>query len=616
MPSDWQIELVAPVLIPVWSRRSLKGKTFPWPPIVVLILFLLAGCVSSQSLGGIEKVKRELESELNITRLPMGVKLEVDEKTKNWIIEKGPSTLRGSGNIVVLPLGDQFNVGAKKVVNLVFLKTDENTLRNDDAALKVGITDFKLEWELPFSLISQPVEYSMEMAVDTQLITKDGTVVYSKTLRRKITGMGPAPLEGLFVNIALPIGEGYADLVALWVRELVKDITENADVLQFAQAVAGSAQVAAVPRPEITIAQPVDASSTDHGEVQLVGSVQSPSPITDVVTSVNGRPLPPTRDLGVAPKNGHARALNRSIPLAFGENVISITATNQAGGTAQTVVRVLRVEPGLVTAVVHPGSPVGERWAVVVGISEYQHQAKGIPRVRHAVGDARAFAAFLQSPQGGGFPAEHVLLLTNEQATSAALRRALFTFLKQAIEEDLVLFFFSGQGAPEPGSPENYYLLTYEADPEDLPSTALATWDVNAAFHRNIKAKRAVIVVDASHVSAIGTETGRRGVGAHNLLTRYLKELAEAGEGKALFTATQEGQVAVEQSAKGRQTGLFTHYLLEALSGAADANEDGVVTLGEAVDYTTDVVVAASRGKQRPEITGTFDRSLPLAVLK
>jgi hypothetical protein len=61
---------------------------------------------------------------------------------------------------------------------------------------------------------------------------------------------------------------------------------------------------------------------------------------------------------------------------------------------------------------------------------------------------------------------------------------------------------------------------------------------------------------------------------------------------------------------------LFTHYLLEGLSGAADEDGNYIVTLGEVIDYTTDLVIAASRGRQQPDIEGAFDRNLPLAVLK
>ncbi|MCH5373753.1 MAG: hypothetical protein JJ992_07235, partial [Planctomycetes bacterium] len=47
------------------------------------------------------------------------------------------------------------------------------------------------------------------------------------------------------------------------------------------------------------------------------------------------------------------------------------------------------------------------------------------------------------------------------------VRRAMFTFLKQAIREDLVVVYFSGHGASDPDRPKNLYMLTYDTDPAD-----------------------------------------------------------------------------------------------------------------------------------------------------
>ncbi|MCF8243528.1 MAG: caspase family protein [Saprospiraceae bacterium] len=50
--------------------------------------------------------------------------------------------------------------------------------------------------------------------------------------------------------------------------------------------------------------------------------------------------------------------------------------------------------------------------AVVIGISNYQDP--GIPDLRFADKDAKAFASFLRSPPGGDVSSDHLRLLTNE----------------------------------------------------------------------------------------------------------------------------------------------------------------------------------------------------------
>ena len=602
----------------VVSNRNLSILLFA---TVYLTAFMLVGCASkltvgpSQRIQSLQRLNKELASDLNIKRLPISANILVDEKTRNYSVSQRPSSRFGGLRKLHLPVGQQLIEGIKLGTNLAFKKAyvDDNT--SGQADLEIKLTDFFLDYQF---IPPGRLKYEMRMTVVSQLKKNDSAVVYRKELSVENMNLSTVQEIGYFgENIGQYTGDAVATLVALWVRKFAKDITQDSEVRQFAQSIAGPSMVAEIQGPEINILSLKESSSTDQKEVQLMGSIRSNIPIREIITSLNGHTLPQVRGIAIVPMHPGETKLNRRIPLSVGENVISITAINKAGGTSQKVIRVTRNEPALVngTRAGH-GNAIGERWAVVVGISKYEHNDKGIPNLDSAANDARIFADFLKSPEGGGFKNENVLVLTDAQATSAALRRALFTFLKKAIEEDFVIFFYSGQGTPEPGIPENYYLLTYDADPDDLPSTAIPTWDVDTAFRRNIKAKRAVIIADASHINSIGKATGTRGVRGSNLINKYLKNLSESGEGKAIFTATQDGQVNAKTHFKGRNTGLFTHYLLEALSGAADENNDSIVTLGEVIDYTTDLVSAASRGKQRPDIAGSFDRNLPLASLK
>ena len=101
-----------------------------------------------------------------------------------------------------------------------------------------------------------------------------------------------------------------------------------------------------------------------------------------------------------------------------------------------------------------------------------------------------------------------------------------------------------------------------------------------------------------------------------NIVNKYLKALAEAGEGKVIINAAQENQISSGESDREKGARFFTQCLLKALKGDADKNGDGIITLGEVIDYTTDCVDTASNGKQRPDVAGRYDRNLPLAVIK
>src|SRR5690242_20065634 len=91
---------------------------------------------------------------------------------------------------------------------------------------------------------------------------------------------------------------------------------------------------------------------------------------------------------------------------------------------AQTA-RDLRIEP---LAVPNPLRDRGTRWALVVGVSSYEHLPPAA-QLHFAHRDAADFAAFLRSFEGGALPGDHIRLLTNQEATLAQVRAALHNWL-------------------------------------------------------------------------------------------------------------------------------------------------------------------------------------------
>src|SRR4030095_973715 len=67
--------------------------------------------------------------------------------------------------------------------------------------------------------------------------------------------------------------------------------------------------------------------------------------------------------------------------------------------------------------------PVREKWAVVVGIGQFQSSA--IPALRYTGKDARDFAKVLTDPEVGRFKPENVQTLTDKDATLVNIRKAI-----------------------------------------------------------------------------------------------------------------------------------------------------------------------------------------------
>ncbi|WKZ16568.1 MAG: PEGA domain-containing protein [Candidatus Jettenia caeni] len=252
-----------------------------------------------------------------------------------------------------------------------------------------------------------------------------------------------------------------------------------------------------------------------------------------------------------------------------------------------------------------------QRYAVVIGISDYKDPK--IPDLKYADADAQAFYDFITSPVGGSFHKENVLLLKNNQATLKNIKLAITGFLRQATDSDFVMIFMACHGEPEPGRPDDLYLLTYDSKLNSLPATAYLMEHVNADMKRYISSRRLVFFADVCHGTGLTTSTiGTRGVS--NTVNVALSTLKSTREGWGVVSASRASEVSMESNLWGGGHGVFTYYLLEGLKGKADeeGNRNGIVTLVEAFDFLEEKVKRATQNTQHPDTSGNFDNNLPL----
>jgi len=260
-------------------------------------------------------------------------------------------------------------------------------------------------------------------------------------------------------------------------------------------------------------------------------------------------------------------------------------------------------------------SNIGEHWALVIGISKYQDSR--IPRLRYAQRDANFFYQWFTSPKGGRHAPSRVKLLVNEEATCKNIKEALFVWLKQALEEDVVTIYYAGHGSPDsPDSRDNLYLLPYDTDYKNISSTAFPMWDVETAIKRFIKAKKVVIVTDACHSGGVGhsfdvARRSNRGLKI-NPINTGIQQLSTVGNGVAVISASDANQYSQEGEQWGGGHGVFTYYLVKGLEGEADYDGNKQVSLGELVPYLSENVRRATANSQCPTIAGKFDPALSI----
>ncbi len=269
--------------------------------------------------------------------------------------------------------------------------------------------------------------------------------------------------------------------------------------------------------------------------------------------------------------------------------------------------RDLRVTPA---TRLNPLRDTGTRWAVVVGISSYQHLPPAA-QLRFGNRDAERFSAFLRSSAGGAIPGDHIRLLTGDQATLANVRAALHTWLPaSAGPQDVVYFYFAGHGVLD--DQDDGYLVTTDADPQNLHATALSFQEVDEVLSKQILAGLVVMITDACHAGQLGWTSY-----SPASRSRAAEPLARVGQGDRSFLkimASRPSEASFEDEKLDGGHGVFTHVLLEGLSGLADADGDRVVRASEAVDYVSRRVPDLTGAQQHPRVAGTFDARVALAT--
>jgi hypothetical protein len=257
----------------------------------------------------------------------------------------------------------------------------------------------------------------------------------------------------------------------------------------------------------------------------------------------------------------------------------------------------------------------GTGWAVIFGISKYQDTR--IQQLRYASADAQAFYDWVVSPHGGKYAPSRVTLLIDAEATGANIRKALFEWLTQAIEEDTVIIYFAGHGSPQsPDQPENLFLLPYDTLYDSVPSSGFPMWDIETALRRFIKAKNVIVITDACHAGGVGQSfdvARRAGRGMAVVpVSSTLQALSKVGDGICILSASDDSQFSQEGAQWGGGHGVFTFHLLEGLKGKADYNTDNRVTLGELIPYLSEEIRRETKNAQSPTVAGRFDPVLSI----
>jgi hypothetical protein len=201
---------------------------------------------------------------------------------------------------------------------------------------------------------------------------------------------------------------------------------------------------------------------------------------------------------------------------------------------------------------------VGNKWALVVGISKFQPDI-GASALGCADKDAISIAKQLRDPLIGRFPDndKNVALLTNDKATTSAIKEKLNYIARHAKPEDIVFVSISTHGSSRSEDIKQVsYLYTYDTDVtghDNIFATALPMIDVANIIRTRCAAQRTVILFDTCHSGSATPSDPLSGEDMDRL---------RDGAGRYVLTSCSPDQNSYENG----EHGYFTKSFLEVFA--------------------------------------------------
>ena len=249
-----------------------------------------------------------------------------------------------------------------------------------------------------------------------------------------------------------------------------------------------------------------------------------------------------------------------------------------------------------------PDAPLREnshRWAILIGVDDYAQ----LNDLQFCGADQTALREQLIA---AGFPDQQIFLLHDKaedkkyQPFKANIEKQLALVLGLVEKGDTVIVAFSGHGVQSGNTP---FLCPTEAVLDDPASMVSLDWVYEQL--QDCPATLRLLLVDACRNDPrLGSPRSTTPSDATKQLARSLEK--PPPEGILLLTSCSAGEISMEEKAFGH--GVFMHYLLEGLQGAADADENGRVSLEELSNFAgseTKLYVARNFNEsQRPKLRG------------
>lgn len=294
--------------------------------------------------------------------------------------------------------------------------------------------------------------------------------------------------------------------------------------------------------------------------------------------------------------SGKTTQFSHLLTLQNGENTLEAYAYNSAGkieslhATATITWQGKTAKPNL--------------YVLAVGVNKYRDKSLWL---NYAVPDATSIADSFRGVKGNLYQSVNVTTVFDGDVTSSGIATAFNLIAGKVSADDVFIFYLSGHGTTHTDG--DYYFIPVDfrfRNAQSVPETAVSKHFITEQLSK-IKAQKTLVMLDTCNSGAF-ISTGARGMAEKTAIDRLSR-----ATGQATIAASSDTQSAME-GYNGH--GIFTYVILEGLSGKADTNKDGYVSLSELSSYAEEKVPDYSYAKwgyeQYPQVDLRKQSNFPL----
>ncbi len=240
---------------------------------------------------------------------------------------------------------------------------------------------------------------------------------------------------------------------------------------------------------------------------------------------------------------------------------------------------------------IEPEQEKGRRLALLIGNTKYK--AEGLAKLIPPPNSIYDVADVLMNPDIGGF--EEVITLVDEPAD--AVRRTIAQFYANKTVDDQLLLYFMGHAAL--GKRGHLHLIANDTEPELLRGTSIPSTFIADEMDNSLSEKQ-IVIFDCHYSDTAPSEAP----GAIGRSIDTAETFSRNGHQRIVVTAYDSTEYNWNNGhilGKAEPSQFTRHFIDGLRSGAADANEDGKITIGELFDYIQGQLATKVSGNKYPQ---------------